>query len=216
MASTGARLRQTFRYPTDSGSSDGSRDELDEEEQDNLISNLLQEDTQQNALYSLIFTILPLLFILPFVFTLPTSPLVSILGITSLLISAGRMRFSSAPPSPSPLDPASPLTGAAVTRWFQLTDFEHRILDAVPEDGPLSAALPWLNGAICAVLCLTAMVLYWRGSSMVGTGFSDEKWVVCLLPGAACGMVEVAIRSMRDVEKGVGELKRLRYRYKGA
>ena len=31
MTSTGARLRQTFKYPTDSESSDASREELDEE-----------------------------------------------------------------------------------------------------------------------------------------------------------------------------------------
>jgi hypothetical protein len=31
MASTGARLRKTFKYPSDSESSDASRDELDEE-----------------------------------------------------------------------------------------------------------------------------------------------------------------------------------------
>jgi hypothetical protein len=31
MASAGARLRQTFKYPTDSESSDASREELDEE-----------------------------------------------------------------------------------------------------------------------------------------------------------------------------------------
>jgi hypothetical protein len=31
MTSTGVRLRQTFKYPTDSESSDASREELDEE-----------------------------------------------------------------------------------------------------------------------------------------------------------------------------------------
>ena len=31
MASTGTRLRKTFKYPSDSESSTGSRDELDEE-----------------------------------------------------------------------------------------------------------------------------------------------------------------------------------------
>jgi hypothetical protein len=31
MASTGAQLRQTFKYPTDSDGSDDSREELDEE-----------------------------------------------------------------------------------------------------------------------------------------------------------------------------------------
>jgi hypothetical protein len=86
----------------------------------------------------------------------------------------------------------------------------------MPEDGPLRLALPWLNGGICAVLGLTAIVLYWRGSAAGGRGQVEGMWIFCLLPGFALAMVEVAVRSMTDVEKGVGELERMRYRYKGA
>lgn len=102
-----------------------------------------------------------------------------------------------------------------MSRWLQLTDFEHRLLDAVPEKGPLRMALPWLNGAICAVLGLTAVVLY-RGDGSGRGGQVEGTWIFCLLPGIAAGMVEVAMRSMRDVETGVGELEGLKYRYKGA
>ncbi len=103
--------------------------------------------------------------------------------------------------------------------WLQITDFEHRLLDTVPENGPLRMALPWLNGAICVVLGLAAMVLYQRGTS---SGAEKEEigaegmWLVCLLPGIACTMIEVTLRSMQDVDRGVGELDRLRYQYKGA
>ncbi len=104
--------------------------------------------------------------------------------------------------------------------WLQLTDFEHRLLDTVPENGPLRMALPWLNGAICVVLGLAAMVLYRRGGSNNGgekveTG-ADGMWIFCLLPGVAWTIIEVTLRSMQDVDKGVRELGRLRYRYKGA
>lgn len=51
---------------------------------------------------------------------------------------------------------------------------------------------------------------------MEGGGEEDGRWVFCLMPTIALVVVEIAIRSMRDVEKGVGELERLKYRYKGA
>ncbi len=131
---------------------------------------------------------------------------------TSLLISSGRMRFSSPSSRSPPPRPSDRQISGALSRWLQFTDFEHRLIDAVPEGGPLRIALPWLNGAICVVLGVAAGVLYRR----VSRGGMDEMWIFCLLPGTALAMVEVAIRSMRDVEKGVGELERLTYRYKGA
>lgn len=185
-------------------------------EQENLISDIQRQDAQQNALYTLVFTLLPLLLTFPFIFTFPASPLISILGVTSLLISTGRMRFSSPSASSPPRGLAGQHTGIGMFRWLQLTDLEYQLLDAVPERGPLRVALPWLNVAICAVLGLTAMVLYRRDSTAHGAGMVDGMWIFCLLPGIALAMVEVAMRSMRDVEKGVGELKGLKYRYKGA
>jgi hypothetical protein len=188
-------------------------------EQENLISTIHHQNTQQNALYTIVFTIIPLTLTLPFIFTFPSFPLISVLGITSLLISTGRMRFSSPLSSPPPpiRRSASRSPAAGISKWLQLTDFEHRLLDVVPENGPLRMALPWLNGAICTLLGLTAVVLYHSDSSDGGRGGGvDETWIFCLLPGIAWAMVEVAMRSMRDVEEGVGELKRLRYRYKGA
>lgn len=185
-------------------------------EQENLISNLQRQNIQQNALYTFAFTLLPLLLTLPFIFTFPTSPLISILGMTTLLVSTGRMRFSSPSASSPPPRSAGQQTNTGMFRWLQLTDFEYRLLDAVPEQGPLRIALPWLNIAICAVLGLTAMVLYRRDSSAHSAGMADEMWIFCLLPGIALVMVEVATRSMQDIEKGVGELERLKYRYKGA
>lgn len=187
-------------------------------EQENLISNLHHQNTKHNALYTFIFTILPLLFTPPFLLILPLSPLLRILGTTSLLISAGRMRFSSptTPPS-SHLRPNSKPTATGLLRWLQLTSFEHRLLDAAPEHGPLRRALPRLNGGICALFALTAVVMYWKDSTAGPDGQSTiVVCILCLLPGIAGVMVEVAMRSMREVETGVGELKRLRYRYKGA
>ncbi len=307
MASTGTRLRKTFKYPSDSESSDASRDELDEEgqhllpslelsfwnnvldpnhstlivhrellsavlflhsgqtselcndllseiarrrsakkyplssecwgtallflslpvifsactlteylpapEQEGLVTSFQEKNAHQNAIYTVIFTLLPLLLTLPFILRFSASPLLSTLGITSLCISAGRTRVSF---SSQPIPPRKSSQTDGLLRWLQLTDFEHRLLDAVPEGGPLRMALPWLNVAICAVLALAAALLYWRGRDDGGGGQGNGMWVLYLLPAIAQAMVEVALRSMRDVEKGVGELERLKYRYKGA
>jgi hypothetical protein len=128
------------------------------------------------------------------------------------------MRFSSPASSPfPPLRPSSKPTATGLLAWLQLTHFEDRLLDTAPENGPLRIALPRLNGGICVVLALTAVVLY-RKEVGAGRGgkVTGAVCILCLLPGIACVMVEVAMRSMREVEKGVGELERLRYRYKGA
>lgn len=191
-------------------------------EQENLISHLHDQNSQQNALYTLVFTVLPLLLILPFIFTFRSSPLLSILGVTSILISTGRMRYFSPSSISSPPSPRSGKQAATpgILSWLQVTDFEHRLLDTVPENGPLRMALPWLNGGICAVLGLSATVLYRRGgisggAEKVETG-ADGTWIFCLLPSIVWTMIEVTLRSMQDVDKGVGELDGLRYRYKGA
>jgi hypothetical protein len=128
------------------------------------------------------------------------------------------MRFSSPTISPPPpLRPYSKPTATGLLRWLQLTRFEHRLLDAAPEDGPLRRALPRLNGGICALFTLTAVVMYWKDFAAGRDGKSTNAvCILCLLPGTAGVMVEVAMRSMREVETGVGELERLKYRYKGA
>jgi hypothetical protein len=128
------------------------------------------------------------------------------------------MRFSSPtiPPSPTPRLNRRP-TATGLLRWLQLTSFEHRLLDAAPENGPLRKALPWLNGGICALFALTAVVMYWKDPAAGRDGnLTNAVRILCLLPGIAGVMVEVAMRSMREVEIEVRKLDRLKYRYKGA
>jgi len=55
-ALTSLRLRRTFRYPEESDNDDGTREELDEEEQDAIVQDLRQRDEQGNAQYKLLLS----------------------------------------------------------------------------------------------------------------------------------------------------------------
>jgi hypothetical protein len=189
-----------------------------------VISNLQTQNAEQNALYVLAFSLLPICFTIPFVFVFPMGPLMSTLGITSLLISTGRARYFSH--QSSSMSPSSPMSSLGNTRrpgkamgllaWTQLTSFENRVLDNIPEGGPLRKALPRLNVAICALLSSTVVLLYLTTSRDRRDPTMATTSVCTLLPVIAAVVVELAVRSMQDVDKGIGELEGLKYRYKGA
>ncbi|RAL64064.1 hypothetical protein DID88_003252 [Monilinia fructigena] len=90
MEQTTSRLRKTFHYPTENDSDDSLPEALDEEEQENLIQHLTALHTKYNTLYTRILLCLPLISIIPYFLTLfnPTTSLLSILSITSLLSTA--------------------------------------------------------------------------------------------------------------------------------
>lgn len=120
-----ARLRKTFKYPSDDDDSGGaSRDEMDEEgddcsqhnikyitdgfvlEQENVISSLQATSRISNQAYTIIFTLLPLTLTPLFTYYLifnSTTParlrLLSLLALTSLLASSFIMFFMSSAPS---------------------------------------------------------------------------------------------------------------------
>ena len=136
------------------------------------------------------------------------------LAITSLLITAGRMRFSRLQ-TPLPRS-RNGLEQDRFVRWCRLSEVEQSLVDAVPDDGPLRIALPWLNLAMCVVLTLGAvssLLSEPNGGAYRGPG---GMWIFPLLPATAWMMREEAVRNMATVDQGVGDLQSLRYRYKGA
>lgn len=82
----------------------------------------------------------------------------------------------------------------------------------VPVDvqGPVSRWIQILNGGLSAVLAVFAVLLI--ESDAVGAGF----WLLLLLPGVLCAVVAVVRSAMRETERGLKDLGRLRYDYKGA
>lgn len=208
------RLRNTFKYPSESEDSDASRDELDEEgnthadirsstehsstdhhspEQESLISNLRTSEAEQNAQYNLIFSILPLTVVLPFLLYLPScsprSALFCLLAITSLCSTSFTMRYL-------PMD--SPRARGR-TRRFN-----------IEIDGPVEVCLPYLNGGISGLLLLASWSLKRRPDSQEGF------WVFLLLPAIIFAMIMIARKSMADVQSGITQLDGMKYRYKGA
>ncbi len=188
------RLRKTFKYPSDSEDSDTSRDELDEEEKESLISELRSKEDEQNAQYNLIFSVLPLTVILPFVVYLPSctprTSLFCLLAITSLLSTSFIMRYLPVAPSHLKLKQPRPYY--------------------IEVDGPVELYLPYLNGGVSVLLLLASWSLRRRPNSQEGL------WVFLLLPAIMFAMIMIARKSMADVEAGITQLSGMKYDYKGA
>jgi len=188
------RLRKTFQYPSDADSEDEPTD-LDEQEQEELITSLHTRDESSNLFYQRAFLSLPLLSTLVYlpalVFALPARQvLLAFLSISSLLCTAYILHFI-------PPRAASNPDSKGKRPLFRT--------QAHP-DGPIEEYLPWLNAALSSIMALAA-VLAWR------KGLLDEA-LRNALPAAVFVVVVIARRQMAPLD--IAELERLRYEYKGA
>jgi len=89
----------------------------------------------------------------------------------------------------------------------------------IDREGPLLRALPVLNGAMCLLLVVAGLGLRGRergGAEGTWVWMWMWNWVYLLLPGVMMGMTTVARRSIMDEQRGIRELRGLRYGYKGA
>lgn len=161
-------------------------------EQEQLIHDLQTKDAQVNELYRLIFSILPLTVILPFVyylsFTSRSTTLLCIMAMTSLVSTAYTMWYI----------PFQHTTAGLGRAGLNL------------EDGPLDQFLPYLNPIISLFLCLAAWRLKQQERGPEGL------WLFLLMPSALLVMVTVVRRSIVDVQTGIGELSGMKYHYRGA
>ena len=142
MATT--RLRKAFRYPSDS--SDSEPDELDEEHQERLITQLQHQDAEKNELYRKAFLLIPFISLLFFLFTLFTAStaqqrLLSLLSISSLACTAYILHFL-------------PIKAPERKGKRPLYQIE-------AETGPVEKYLFYLNAALAGLL-LIAAVVSWR------------------------------------------------------
>jgi hypothetical protein len=232
-----ARLRKTFKYPSDTEEdSSVSRDELDEEgtyhiqpplpvptipthkpsEQSTLITSLSTTASQNDSTYRLIFTALPLLSIIPFLWHLLIHPsrstaLPALLSMTSLCITSWGMYSVPLPSSLSSNVRTRPSTiFAPSTSGTTSTSISNS--RAAEFQGPLLTHLPRLN-VLIAVLLLGVSCLF---SSRTDVNGSEGFWLLLLLPAVMWGVVFVVKASMLEIQSGLGELEGLKYEYKGA
>ncbi|KAM3460341.1 hypothetical protein BB8028_0006g02160 [Beauveria bassiana] len=205
--STAARLRRTFRYPTDdddnddtTGSdSDSAPSAMDEQEQESYIQRLSARNRSQNASLALLLLLIPLLATIPYLAALPSLP--SLLALSSLLATAYLARRL--PPTVTGLGPLDVWTGTG---------------GAAGARGPLDRTLPWLNVLLAALLAFWGAAVAYKASRFGGggSGSGPLAWpILCNLPAGVYVVVLLAKVVMAGVDPEK-ELSALRYNYKGA
>jgi len=211
------RVRKAFKYPSDDDGTDVSHDELDEQEQENLLTKLRASESSTNAQYTLVFTVLPLIVSLPFfwylsISTTRTTELLCLLSITSLGASAYIMHFVPIAGSSSSSSSSSSAAARSGQRQPPSSVFGTwgSPLLTVSDQSPINQYLPYLSGSISALLLLAA----WGYRSR--TDVPEGLWLFLLLPAVIFGMVFMARRSIIEIQTGLAQLQGMRYEYKGA
>lgn len=190
------RLRKTFKYPTDDDHT--ALDDLDEQQQEDLITSLRATSSKSDFQYKLIFTLLPVVAILPFLFTLTAARFVSsLLCIANLVCSAYTMYL---------VPPETTVRKAAQSWWMPFQWPEKR------EVWYVSQILQWINLGMSAV-CLLGSWVQWK---VYGDEDGGVYAVLMLLPMVVLCVVGTVRQGMEDVRRGVGELEGLKYDLKGA
>jgi hypothetical protein len=248
--SSTSRHRHPFRAHVDD-ISDSEDETLDETQQDQLITTLSTKARKDDALYRLVFTLLPVASGLAVLFGLvfgaaPGSKgrlarvLEGLLGLTSLGMSAWGMYTVDLPDRsisdwhssgrsgvgggsgagggssgksgrrPKPSDIFGSLSPSS-SRGTMLDRLNTSFNITPNTEGPLSVYVPYLNILIAGFLALIGISTFIRVGS--------REWVAAmllLLPAVNLAVVSVVKSSMTEIEQGLGELRGLRYEYKGA
>ena len=158
-----ARIRKAFRYPDDA---DNEPPELDEEEQEKLIADLQQQDTDNSKIYSTIYATIPAAAALFTLYTLLTAStsrqaLIALLSLSSLL--ATNYIFLMLPAKAPDKKGKKPVYLAEM------------------EQTPITRYLPTLNGALAAVTLLASITSWYRGQidDAVTQALPFGGWLVC-------------------------------------
>lgn len=151
-----SRLRKTLKYPSEDDGSSSS--ELDEEQQEKLITQLDATDARRNALYRKLFLIIPCLTSIFFLVAFVTAGtarqrLFSILSITSAACTSYILYFQPVDKKP----PAKAQYGNA--------GGVYRTERPVVQEGPIDQYLILLNAALATVLQLAALLSWRKGNA---------------------------------------------------
>ncbi|KAG6002904.1 hypothetical protein E4U21_002515 [Claviceps maximensis] len=218
--SSRARLRRTFRYPDDSSVPEN----LDEQEQESLISDLSAQNALQNHHFARLLLTLPLFttfFYLPLLFRTRHDVIIALLSLTSLLSTTYLLH--TLPPETTGIElldawsrggharhQGDPAEAAACARVMMMERQARRLQRGLGYDrAPLEMYLPYLNGALAMVLSLMGLVTE-RG--VVG---GSTCIVRGNLPAVVYGVVLLAKVVMGSVDPE-RELSPLKYEYRGA
>ncbi|KAF2223500.1 hypothetical protein BDZ85DRAFT_110257 [Elsinoe ampelina] len=191
-------LRRTFHYPSDTDPDPTTRhpdDELDNDQQEAIITSLRTQNENSIRLYRTIFAALPTIIALSYLPSLVVpakrrDALTALLAISNLLCSAYTIYFL-------PVHKGEAPTGVGGRR--------QRALLAEMET-PVALYLPVLNAGLAGALALFGTVL-WRKGDVVG-----GLWGV--VPAAVYAVVMVARRELVPLD--IEGLEKMRYEYKGA
>ncbi|KAK5171448.1 uncharacterized protein LTR77_004592 [Saxophila tyrrhenica] len=184
------RLRKAFRYPSESDS-DNEPDELDEEHQERLISDLQAQDAQKNELYRTAFVAISTLAWVFFMYTF-------------VVASTARQRLIA-------LLSLSSLGCTAYVLYFMPIEKPDRkgkkpVYQVEAEKSPVEKYLVYLNAALAGLLLLAA-TLSWR------KGLGDDAWREAL-PAVILGLTLFVRQQLAPLD--LEDLQKARYEYKGA
>ncbi|KAF9883600.1 hypothetical protein FE257_003153 [Aspergillus nanangensis] len=188
-----ARLRKAFKYPDDNEGND--REELDEEEQEQLIGHLRVQNDQYDSQYTIIFAVIPLLsaaavFVPPMISRNAglQERFMSFLSTLSLIATAYLMKYI-------PLRHPDPKG----KKPMRNPDLPSRIRQFL---------LP-VNTASCGLLLLMYIL-----SPPTAPPFSSNSSLTYLIPGVMLTAIVIVREVMVSVD--LKPLENLRYEYKGA
>ncbi|KAI0754993.1 hypothetical protein C8Q80DRAFT_1142322 [Daedaleopsis nitida] len=200
--STAVRQRVPFRFSED-GEDDGRI--LDEQEQEEVIGRLRKENEDSNAAYHIALQIvIGLSFIIHVLFLFSGSKLSPLANVLP------------GPPPTAAVPFATALTLLQLLIHLNLSLYslppKHRYRHLVPHAAlPRSLELPLpLAHPISIILTIVAPTY----ALLLGRGYADVIWWA--VPGALTGLVALVKKWMRDGEKDVAELEKLRYTARGA
>ena len=183
-----ARLRKTFKYPSDD---EDDPDELDEEHQERLIADLQAEDKARNELYRKLYLAIPAAAALFFLYAFFASRnaqqrLIALLSLSSLGCTAYMLHFM-------PLE--------APARKGKVPQYK---LDAAK--GPVERYLVYLNAALAGILLLASTVSWRKGANA-------EAWQQAL-PAIIFGLTIFVRHQLAPLD--LEDLQKAKYDYKGA
>ncbi|KHE87696.1 hypothetical protein GE21DRAFT_3149 [Neurospora crassa] len=235
-----ARLRKTFRYPSeDEADDENALEVMDEQEQESLITTLTTQNSQRNSQFRSLLLLIPAIASVPYFLVLFLSPpasssspshfpsshgttktsstktttaIFSLLALTSL--AATTFITVKLPPTKTGLSIvdslASSSSSSATTKKKNKRLPNQYGAGGVLTPSPLETWLPYLNVGLCVLVLLTGLVT--GGAQGVN---AVGKVYLAALPG----VIYAATVAAKVVMAGVGpegELGGLRYRYKGA